>query len=64
MLLAQEFHNNAELCSQMANSAADPLTKTAWQRLAKKWRALECHETEAVEQVSTDAASSDDHQRC
>ena len=23
MLLAQEFHNNAELCSQMANSASD-----------------------------------------
>jgi hypothetical protein len=53
MLLAREFRDKAELCLQMADRAPDPLTKTAWQRLAIKWRELEREEVKQLEQSSS-----------
>jgi hypothetical protein len=53
MLLAQEFHQNAEQCLQMAERAGDPLTKAAWGRLAEKWQQLEHQETEEFDRLTS-----------
>jgi uncharacterized alpha-E superfamily protein len=54
MLLAEQFHENAARCLQMADRARDPLTKAVWERLADDWRRLEREEVEDLDDPFAD----------
>ena len=52
-VLETDFHQNAEQCVRMAESAGDPLTKVAWERLAEKWQKLERQEAEDIDRLTS-----------